>query len=573
TNAVYKESDFPITLNDTLDRRSISLKAVLDFTCSLSDGGYGTTASPLSSQTGTSTNPYLLNYYGNDTNKRNQIELEISDNKCADSALTIESAQTAIVNATFDITHTGNKFLIKIKPTLVESSVFTSDTIKLTITDPTTGAKKDIHVLLKKNLPTVTMKTGSQINTILKNNLGANTTPAASTFGASTTPPPPGVTTYELSAADSEGQCLAWLDGTSIKYYAQGYTDASPVRKIPLNADSVSMFDNCHGLTSIDVSGFDTSSVTSMSNMFFACSNLTDITGLSGFDTSSVTNMYSMFNYCSSLISLDVSNFDTGSVTNMGCMFWECSSLTILDVSGFDTSRVTNMGGMFSYCSGLTSLDVSNFNTSSVTNMYYMFNGCSGLTSLDVSGFVTSGVTDMSYMFCACSGLTSLDVSGFVTSGVTDMSYMFRNCSGLTNLDVSGFNTGRVTDMGSMFSGCSGLDRLDVSGFNTSRVTDMNAMFKNCSSLTILDVSNFNTSTVTDMGYMFDYCSNLITIFASDAFDTTGLTDTFSSSYMFRDCTLLVGGNGTAYSGSYTNKTRARIDGGASSPGYFTAAP
>ncbi|MBR3814184.1 MAG: DUF1566 domain-containing protein [Spirochaetaceae bacterium] len=142
-----------VTINSTnfssLTSRTIILKPVLDFTCSLSDGGYGTTASPLSSQNGTSTNPYLLNYYGNDTNKCNQIELEISDNKCADSALTIGSTQTAIVSATFDITHTGNKFLIKIKPTLAADSVYTSNTIKLTITDPTSGAKKDVHVLLK----------------------------------------------------------------------------------------------------------------------------------------------------------------------------------------------------------------------------------------------------------------------------------------------------------------------------------------------------------------------------------------------------------------------------------------
>lgn len=150
---IYKTTTTPpdtFTFSSALGRRNVYLSAVLDFTCSRSDGGYETTASPLNSQTGTSTNPYLLHYYGNDTNKRNQIELEISDNNCADSALTIGSTQTAIFNATFDITHTGNKFLIKIKPSLAESAVYTSDTIKLTITDPTTGAKKDIHVLLKK---------------------------------------------------------------------------------------------------------------------------------------------------------------------------------------------------------------------------------------------------------------------------------------------------------------------------------------------------------------------------------------------------------------------------------------
>ncbi|MBP5581667.1 MAG: BspA family leucine-rich repeat surface protein, partial [Ruminococcus sp.] len=181
------------------------------------------------------------------------------------------------------------------------------------------------------------MKTGPEINTILKNNLSAGSSGTARSFSASTTTPPSGATTYELSAADSEGQCLAWLEGTDIKYYAKYYTDASPVRKIPLNADSSQMFSFCSVLTNIDVSGFDTGSVTDMSSMFSGCSSLTDITGLSGFDTGSVTYMYYMFR--------------------------NCSGLTSLGVSGFDTSRVTNMGGMFSYCSGLTSLEVSNIIT------------------------------------------------------------------------------------------------------------------------------------------------------------------------------------------------------------------
>ena len=39
---------------------------------------------------------------------------------------------------------------------------------------------------------------------------------------------------------------------------------------------------------------------------------------------------------------------------------------------------------------------------------------------------------------------------------------------------------------------------------------------------------------------------------------------------MFNNSKKLVGGNGTVYSHSYTDKTYARIDGGTSSPGYFT---
>ena len=294
------------------------------------------------------------------------------------------------------------------------------------------------------------------------------------------------------------------------------------------------MFYGCSGLTSLDVSGFDTSNVTYMWQMFYGCSGLTSL-DVSGFDTSNVTDMNGVFGGCSGLTSLDVSGFDTGNVTDMGSMFSGCSGLTALDVSGFDTSSVTNMHSMFSGCSGLTSLDVSGFDTSSVTNMNYMFSGCSGLISLDVSGFDTSNMTYMGWMFSGCSGLTSLDVSGFDTSNVTSMNWMFSGCSGLTSLDVSGFDTSSVTNMSDMFSGCSGLISLDVSGFDTSNVMYMGWMFSGCSGLTSLDVSGFDTSNVTSMNWMFSDCSGLTSLDVS-GFDTSNVTYIYD---MFSGCSGL----------------------------------
>jgi surface protein len=58
-----------------------------------------------------------------------------------------------------------------------------------------------------------------------------------------------------------------------------------------------------------------------------------------------------MFSGCSSLVSLDLSGFDTSSVTDMRSMFYGCSSLSSLDLSCFDTSSVTNMMCMFDGCS------------------------------------------------------------------------------------------------------------------------------------------------------------------------------------------------------------------------------
>ena len=48
------------------------------------------------------------------------------------------------------------------------------------------------------------------------------------------------------------------------------------------------------------------------------------------------------FHNCSSLTTLDVSGWDTSSVTNMQSTFQNCTSLTTLDVSAWDIDQVTN---------------------------------------------------------------------------------------------------------------------------------------------------------------------------------------------------------------------------------------
>ena len=123
----------------------------------------------------------------------------------------------------------------------------------------------------------------------------------------------------------------------------------------------------------------------------------------------------------------------------------------------------------------------------------------------------------------------------------SDASYMFANMSALTSVDI-------------------------VEYFDTSEATTFNYMFTGCTSLTSVDLSSFDTESCTSMTGMFNSCSALTTIYASDSFVTTGLS---SSCTMFKNCTSLVGGNGTAYSSSNISSTYATID-TADLPGYFT---
>ena len=62
------------------------------------------------------------------------------------------------------------------------------------------------------------------------------------------------------------------------------------------------MFQKCTGLTSLDLSHFNTSKVTYMNKMFEGSTNLRTIYVGSGWSTAAVTSSTNMFNNCTSLV-------------------------------------------------------------------------------------------------------------------------------------------------------------------------------------------------------------------------------------------------------------------------------
>ena len=283
-----------------------------------------------------------------------------------------------------------------------------------------------------------------------------------------------------------------------------------------------------------------------------------------------VVNMRYMF-YESQATSLDLSSFDTSNVTDMSYMFSR-SHATSLDLSPFDTSNVADMNNMFSETSSLMSVDLSNFDTSKVKSVYSLFYN-SAVTNIDVSNFDTSNMENIGQMFFGVT-IDRLILDNFDTSNVNRMNGLFDGAN-IGLLDISSFDTSKVTRMDSMFRNFRTNNPIDVSFFDTSNVTDMSRMFSGIN-VTSLDISSFDTSNVTNMSYMFYYCSNLITIYVSNKFITTSLAEDSSSpangaSNMFNSSTKLVGGAGTTYNSSKTNREYAHIDGGTSNPGYFTA--
>ena len=272
------------------------------------------------------------------------------------------------------------------------------------------------------------------------------------------------------------------------------------------------------------------------------------------FNTYTPTSLKEFFSDCTGLNEITgLKYLNTAEVTDMSHMFWNCRNLSSLDLTNFNTTKVENMFGMFNGCENLSSLVISNFNTANVTDMSNMFDLCKNLSSLDIPNFNTANVTDMSYMFDTCQKLTELNLSNFKTEKVKNMRYMFSYCNKLKKLNLSNFNTANVTNMTCMFINCKELSSLDISNFNTAKVKDMSSMFKNCQVLSSLDLSNFNTTKVTDMSGMFSGCSMLQTIYVSDDFVVTGITNDSYKKDLFTGCEALPAYVDTNTSSDYAN--------------------
>ena len=173
-----------------------------------------------------------------------------------------------------------------------------------------------------------------------------------------------------------------------------------PKLTMPNLTNTSSMFHMCGVLNNLDISGFNTSKVTNMSQMFESCQALSSIKGLDNLDTSNVTNMYRMFSSCNALPELNLSNWDVSNVTNMSWLFAHCDSVKKIDVSMWDRSKVSDVSYMFNNLDNVTEIDISNWgDMSGLTNVYYLFYNCTKLETLRMNNCDTSKLTNMDGMF------------------------------------------------------------------------------------------------------------------------------------------------------------------------------
>jgi surface protein len=330
------------------------------------------------------------------------------------------------------------------------------------------------------------------------------------------------------------------------------------------------------------------------------------------------------------LTTLDVSNFDTSKVTNMSQMFRWCSGLTELDLSSFDMSKVAETTYMLAACSDLQTIVtpkvISNVaidlpasylcaangntytvidssvpvkatlkNVSSITaddgNVYYLADettdGTYGtfviytlgeddardyqlpvtatlnksdktLTIIEVKEYPTGGVvipaavidgnnttyavvlsgSPFTRLNTKNASITFTAVNGRLVRLYEDnTAYLFNTTYATTfaTLDVSALDTSHVTSMSKTFYNCEALTSVNIRQWDTSSVTDMSEMFYCCSNLTNVDVRNLNTQNVENMYAMFFDCSELTELDLS-SFDTSNVTNL---RYVFYGCSSL----------------------------------
>ena len=251
--------------------------------------------------------------------------------------------------------------------------------------------------------------------------------------------------------------------------------------------DCSSMFKGLDNIIEVDLSKFDSSQVTLMTEMFADCTNVRSII-FDDIETSSVTDMSYLFSNCESLISIDLSRINTKSLQIMNDIFSNCKKLISVDLSNFNTSIVTSMACAFTNCNSIKTIDLSSFNTRKVDMMMNMFENCHELISLDISNFDTTNVYNMDYMFNNCYKLSYINLSNIQLSSVNNAEYFLSNCTNLEFIDFTNFRESPDFNKDNIFEGIPDnfsycINNIDENPIIMELINNKNCTIKDCSNI------------------------------------------------------------------------------------------
>ena len=120
----------------------------------------------------------------------------------------------------------------------------------------------------------------------------------------------------------------------------------------------------------VDISGWDTSNVITMEDMFSCCKKLKKIIGIENLDVSNVEDTHGMFYCCENLVELDLTNWNPISLQNTYDMFYGCSNLKFIkNIENWQLPNIKDVSFMFYNCAKLD-VDLSNWDLTNIKKSF-----------------------------------------------------------------------------------------------------------------------------------------------------------------------------------------------------------
>lgn len=160
-------------------------------------------------------------------------------------------------------------------------------------------------------------------------------------------------------------------------------------------------FDNCFVFNDANITLWDTSGVTDMSQMFTGTLAFNQPIGI--WDTSSVTTTELMF-WDATGFNQPIGNWNTGNIVNFSSMFQNANNFN-QPIGNWNTSNAINMGGMFGYATSFNQ-DIGNWNTANVVNMTGMFSQATAFDQ-NLTGWCVTNIVSEPVDFATGSALTT----------------------------------------------------------------------------------------------------------------------------------------------------------------------
>ena len=283
---------------------------------------------------------------------------------------------------------------------------------------------------------------------------------------------------------------------------------------------------------------------------------------LSNLDFTDVKKMNGMLDgvaYNAKELHMDLSNWKIHNLEDLGSIAWRAGdSVDYIDLnlSNLELLNISEVGSAFhpmAMSAKRANVNLSNWkitNCGDISTIFYQsFQEVDDL-NIDISNWNINDVDDMSAFFYAVgrgSDKVKLIADNWIINNVKDMQKFFIEVgAGAEDFEYS------------------------LNNWQLKNVENMNQFFyafgRDSTKPVTLDLSNWDTSSTTDMISIFSNMRSLSTIYVSELWNTSKVTN---SDYMFYDCNNLVGGNGTIFNSSKIDKEYARID-TPETPGYFT---